>query len=169
MAYFSNLWTLLIFFCFPVACEAMEGRLQVLGKRWGEICRWMEEQWLVLQELLLKWQHFTDEQFKFFDWLAQKEAILGKMRLADLSDTEQVIGQVKELKVRPSHLYTYPTYHISSRIRRVWGNFPWGWFKGAAPNPTRKFGWNCLKLAEIVCFTFCLCIEIRNMISKITN
>ncbi|KAL5009782.1 hypothetical protein ScPMuIL_012087 [Solemya velum] len=80
------------------ACEAMEGRLQVLGKRWGEICRWMEEQWLVLQELLLKWQHFTDEQFKFFDWLAQKEAVLGKMRLADLSDPEQVIGQVKELK-----------------------------------------------------------------------
>lgn len=36
--------------------------LQVLGDRWAAICRWTEERWILLQEILLKWQHFTNEQ-----------------------------------------------------------------------------------------------------------
>lgn len=36
--------------------------VQVLGDRWAAICRWTEERWLLLQEILLKWQHFTNEQ-----------------------------------------------------------------------------------------------------------
>lgn len=36
--------------------------VQVLGDRWAAICRWTEERWIVLQETLLKWQHFTNEQ-----------------------------------------------------------------------------------------------------------
>ena len=36
--------------------------VQVLGDRWAAICRWTEERWILLQEILLKWQHFTNEQ-----------------------------------------------------------------------------------------------------------
>ncbi|XP_041352153.1 dystrophin-like isoform X2 [Gigantopelta aegis] len=79
-------------------CEAMEKQLESLGKRWASICRWTEKQWILLQEVLLKWQHFKDEQDMFADWLAQKEQLLGQMRLADVSDPAQVVAQVKHLK-----------------------------------------------------------------------
>ena len=36
--------------------------VQVLGDRWAAICKWTEERWLLLQDILLKWQHFTEEQ-----------------------------------------------------------------------------------------------------------
>ena len=57
---------------------------------------------LMLQDLLLKWQHFAEEQHKFSDWLAQKEAVLGHMIKCDLSDPDTVIKQVKDLKVSSS-------------------------------------------------------------------
>ncbi|XP_012946043.2 dystrophin [Aplysia californica] len=80
------------------ACAAMESQLESLGKRWAQICRWTEEQWLLLQELLMRWQQFSDEQDKFSLWLTQKEAILQRMRSAKLETAEEVITQVKYLK-----------------------------------------------------------------------
>lgn len=35
---------------------------QVLGDRWANICRWTEDRWVLLQDVLLKWQRFTEEQ-----------------------------------------------------------------------------------------------------------
>uniref|UniRef100_A0A8W8JFQ6 Dystrophin n=1 Tax=Magallana gigas TaxID=29159 RepID=A0A8W8JFQ6_MAGGI len=81
------------------ACEAMETQLQRLGKKWAAICTWTEQQWLVLQDLLLKWQNFSEEQAKFSDWLAEKEGILGTMMESDLTDPDTVIKQVKDLKM----------------------------------------------------------------------
>uniref|UniRef100_A0A8C6U9L0 Calponin-homology (CH) domain-containing protein n=1 Tax=Neogobius melanostomus TaxID=47308 RepID=A0A8C6U9L0_9GOBI len=46
------------------ATAALESKLQVLGDRWAAICRWTEERWILLQEILLKWQHFTNEQVR---------------------------------------------------------------------------------------------------------
>ncbi|KAK3089530.1 hypothetical protein FSP39_004327 [Pinctada imbricata] len=80
------------------ACEALETQLQHLGKKWAAICNWTEQKWLMLQDLLLKWQHFSEEQHKFSDWLAEKEAVLGHMIKCDLSDPDNVIKQVKDLK-----------------------------------------------------------------------
>lgn len=77
----------------------METQLQHLGKRWAAICTWTEQQWLLLQDVLLKLQHFSDEQKKFSEWLAQKEAILEKFEQSDMSDSDSVITQVKDLKV----------------------------------------------------------------------
>ncbi|KAF6730406.1 Dystrophin [Oryzias melastigma] len=59
---------------------ALESRLQVLGDRWASICRWTEERWILLQEILLKWQHFTNEQSLFDSWLTQKEELLASIR-----------------------------------------------------------------------------------------
>ena len=56
---------------------------------------------MVLQDLLLKWQNFSEEQAKFSDWLAEKEGILGTMMESDLTDPDTVIKQVKDLKVSP--------------------------------------------------------------------
>ncbi|XP_055889039.1 dystrophin-like isoform X6 [Biomphalaria glabrata] len=80
------------------ACAAMENQLESLGKRWAHICHWTEQQWLVLQELLMRWQQFSDEQAKFNNWLTEKEGILSDMKAAELKTPEQVIHQVKCLK-----------------------------------------------------------------------
>ena len=81
------------------ACEAMENQLQHLGKRWATICHWTEQQWLLLQEVLLKWQAFAEDENKFSDWLTEKEAVLDKMKMSDLSDSVVAVEQVRELKV----------------------------------------------------------------------
>ena len=78
----------------------MENQLQHLGKRWATICHWTEQQWLLLQEVLLKWQHFAEDEIKFSDWLTEKEAVLAKMKMSDLSDSNVAVEQVRELKVR---------------------------------------------------------------------
>ncbi|KAK6187729.1 hypothetical protein SNE40_005688 [Patella caerulea] len=80
-------------------CETMERQLERLGKRWSNICRWAEEQWVLLKDILLKWQHFHDEQASFSDWLASKEAVLKGMKSADLSNSNQVVQQVRHLKM----------------------------------------------------------------------
>ncbi|KAK7483287.1 hypothetical protein BaRGS_00025454, partial [Batillaria attramentaria] len=80
------------------ACLAMEKQLETLGARWAAVCRWTEDQWVVLQEVLLRWQQFADEQTKFNEWLTEKEGVLDRMGKADLTDPDQVIVQVKHLK-----------------------------------------------------------------------
>ena len=77
----------------------LEQQLESLGQRWAAVCKWVEDQWVVLQEAMLKWQHFNHDMKQFSDWLAEKEEILARMRLADLSDANQVIERVRTLKV----------------------------------------------------------------------
>ena len=78
----------------------MERQLQSLGKRWATICHWTEEQWLLLQEVLLKWQSFSENEVKFSDWLTSRELVIDKMKSSDLSDTKVAVAQVQELKVK---------------------------------------------------------------------
>ena len=86
----------------------MEKQLERLGSRWAAVCRWTEDQWVILQEVLLRWQQFNDEQTKFSVWLAEKESVLTCMGQADLSDPDQVIVQVKHLKVRDVIVFRFP-------------------------------------------------------------
>ncbi|KAI2598987.1 dystrophin, partial [Homo sapiens] len=44
---------------------------QVLGDRWANICRWTEDRWVLLQDILLKWQRLTEEQCLFSAWLSE--------------------------------------------------------------------------------------------------
>ncbi|KTF92393.1 hypothetical protein cypCar_00018566, partial [Cyprinus carpio] len=44
------------------ATAALEEKLQNLGERWAAICKWTEERWILLQKILLCWQHFSEEQ-----------------------------------------------------------------------------------------------------------
>jgi hypothetical protein len=56
--------------------------------------------------LLTRWQHLTDEQMAFDDWLQEKEQVLSRMQNADLSDVNEVIEQVRQLKVCLQWVYS---------------------------------------------------------------
>ena len=79
---------------------ALEAQLEELGLRWAGVCRWVEEHWLQLQQVLTKWTHLNEENRLFSEWLAEKEEMLARMRLVDISDPNEVIDQVRKLKVR---------------------------------------------------------------------
>ncbi|XP_075333549.1 dystrophin isoform X3 [Odontesthes bonariensis] len=74
------------------ATAALESKLQVLGDRWAAICRWTEDRWILLQEILLKWQHFTNEQCLFDSWLTQKEELVGSIKTSNLKDQAEMVA-----------------------------------------------------------------------------
>ncbi|CAN9498333.1 unnamed protein product [Ophioblennius macclurei] len=79
------------------ATAALESKLQVLGDRWAAICRWTEERWILLQEILLKWQHFTNEQCLFDSWLTQKEELVRSIRTASLKEPGETAACARRL------------------------------------------------------------------------
>uniref|UniRef100_A0A673BFA0 Dystrophin n=1 Tax=Sphaeramia orbicularis TaxID=375764 RepID=A0A673BFA0_9TELE len=79
------------------ATAALEGKLQVLGDRWAAICRWTEERWILLQEILLKWQHFTNEQCLFDSWLTQKEELVRSIKTSNVKDQAEMVACLRRL------------------------------------------------------------------------
>ncbi|XP_026157166.1 dystrophin isoform X2 [Mastacembelus armatus] len=79
------------------ATAALESKLQVLGDRWAAICRWTEERWILLQEILLKWQHFTNEQSLFDSWLSQKEELVRSIKTSNLKDQAEMVACLRRL------------------------------------------------------------------------
>ncbi|XP_030603146.1 dystrophin isoform X3 [Archocentrus centrarchus] len=79
------------------ATAALETKLQVLGDRWAAICRWTEERWVLLQEILLKWQHFTNEQCLFDSWLTQKEEVVRSIQTTNLKDQTEMVACLRHL------------------------------------------------------------------------
>ncbi|XP_047432918.1 dystrophin isoform X3 [Mugil cephalus] len=79
------------------ATAALESKLQVLGDRWAAICRWTEDRWILLQEILLKWQHFTNEQCLFDSWLTQKEELVRSIKTSNLKDQVEMVACLRRL------------------------------------------------------------------------
>uniref|UniRef100_A0A3Q3Q3E4 Calponin-homology (CH) domain-containing protein n=1 Tax=Monopterus albus TaxID=43700 RepID=A0A3Q3Q3E4_MONAL len=79
------------------ATAALETKLQVLGDRWAAICRWTEERWILLQEILLKWQHFTNEQCLFDSWLTQKEELVCSIKTSTRKDQAEMVAWLRRL------------------------------------------------------------------------
>ncbi|XP_028324112.1 dystrophin isoform X3 [Gouania willdenowi] len=79
------------------ATAALENKLQVLGDRWAAICRWTEDRWILLQEILLKWQHFTNEQCLFDSWLTQKEEVVRSIKTSNLKDQAETVACLRRL------------------------------------------------------------------------
>uniref|UniRef100_A0A8D2ZD00 Dystrophin n=1 Tax=Scophthalmus maximus TaxID=52904 RepID=A0A8D2ZD00_SCOMX len=79
------------------ATVALESKLQVLGDRWAAICKWTEERWILLQEILLKWQHFTNEQCLFDSWLTQKEEVVSSIKTSNLKDQAEMVACLRRL------------------------------------------------------------------------
>ncbi|XP_032413102.1 dystrophin-like [Xiphophorus hellerii] len=83
---------------------ALESKLQVLGDRWAAICRWTEERWILLQEILLKWQHFTNEQCLFDSWLTQKEELVRSTKTSNLKDQAEMAACLHRLSALKGEL-----------------------------------------------------------------
>ncbi|XP_061910041.1 dystrophin isoform X1 [Entelurus aequoreus] len=79
------------------ATAVLESKLQVLGDRWAAICRWTEERWILLQEILLKWQHFTNEQCLFDSWLTQKEELVRSIKTPNVKDHTSTVACLRHL------------------------------------------------------------------------
>ncbi|KAK7893274.1 hypothetical protein WMY93_022426 [Mugilogobius chulae] len=86
------------------ATAALESKLQVLGDRWAAICRWTEERWILLQEILLKWQHFTNEQCLFDSWLTQKEDLVRSIKTSNLKEQAEIVACQRRLTTIKSEL-----------------------------------------------------------------
>ncbi|XP_063072868.1 dystrophin isoform X2 [Engraulis encrasicolus] len=65
------------------ATAALEKNLKDLGDRWAAICKWTEERWLLLQDVVLRWQDYTEQLSEFERWLTQKEQQATKYGLSD--------------------------------------------------------------------------------------
>nr|XP_005995015.2 PREDICTED: dystrophin isoform X4 [Latimeria chalumnae] len=78
---------------------ALEEQLQHLGDRWAAICRWTEDRWVLLQEILLKWQHFTEEQCLFDSWLTEKEDAVSQIHTSGFKDQNEMLSNLRKLAI----------------------------------------------------------------------
>ncbi|XP_036083106.1 dystrophin isoform X6 [Rousettus aegyptiacus] len=79
------------------ATAALEEQLKVLGDRWANICRWTEDRWVLLQDILLKWQRFTEEQCLFSTWLSEKEDAVSKIHTSGFKDQSEMLTSLQKL------------------------------------------------------------------------
>ncbi|XP_051782196.1 dystrophin isoform X2 [Erpetoichthys calabaricus] len=86
------------------ATAALEEKLQHLGERWAAICKWTEERWILLQEILLKWQHFTEEQCLFDAWLTEKEDTVNKIQTTGFKDQNEMVANLRKLAMLKGEL-----------------------------------------------------------------
>ncbi|XP_042637610.1 dystrophin-like [Orycteropus afer afer] len=86
------------------ATAALEEQLKVLGDRWANICRWTEDRWVLLQDILLKWQRFTEEQCLFGAWLSEKEDALNKIPTTAFKDQNEKLSSLQKLAVLKTDL-----------------------------------------------------------------
>ncbi|KAJ6667635.1 hypothetical protein lerEdw1_016756 [Lerista edwardsae] len=86
------------------ATAALEHQLQHLGDRWAAICRWTEERWFLLQDVLLKWQQFTEEQGLFDAWLTEKEEAVNNIHTTDFKDQNEMLENLQKLAILKGEL-----------------------------------------------------------------
>ncbi|XP_053316532.1 utrophin isoform X2 [Spea bombifrons] len=86
------------------ATVALETQLQRLGERWAAICRWTEDRWSKLQEVLILWQRLLEEQCLFKAWLSEKEDSLSKIQRSHFNDQAELSASVRSLAVLKEEL-----------------------------------------------------------------
>ncbi|XP_066434053.1 dystrophin isoform X1 [Eleutherodactylus coqui] len=86
------------------ATAALEEQLQHLGDRWAAICRWTEDRWILLQEILLKWQQFAEEQCRFDAWLTEKEEAVNNIHTTDFKDQNEMLANLRKLAILKGEL-----------------------------------------------------------------
>ncbi|CAL8317063.1 unnamed protein product [Merluccius merluccius] len=79
------------------ATAALEEQLQSLGERWAAVCRWTEERWHKLQEVLLVWQQLHEDQSFFSAWLTEKEQALGNVQTSNFKDPSEMNANLRRL------------------------------------------------------------------------
>ncbi|KAF4078503.1 hypothetical protein AMELA_G00199850 [Ameiurus melas] len=79
------------------ATAALEDQLQSLGERWAAVCRWTEERWTKLGEILLVWQQLLEDQNLFRAWLGENEKALSEVQTRDFKDPSEINTNVRRL------------------------------------------------------------------------
>ncbi|XP_048842550.1 utrophin isoform X1 [Brienomyrus brachyistius] len=79
------------------ATAALEDQLQALGERWAAVCRWTEERWHKLQDMLNVWQQLLEDQNLFKAWLSEKEKILRDVQTSKFKDPAEINVSVRSL------------------------------------------------------------------------
>lgn len=72
------------------ATADLEEQLAVLGERWSNVCKWTEQRWSMLQEVLKSWQEYRDEERRLSKWLKEKESQIEDIKHIDLGDSDVV-------------------------------------------------------------------------------
>uniref|UniRef100_A0AAV2KBP9 UTRO n=1 Tax=Knipowitschia caucasica TaxID=637954 RepID=A0AAV2KBP9_KNICA len=81
------------------ATAALEVQLQSLGERWAAVCRWTEERWHKLQEVLMIWQQLQSDQSLFKDWLTEKEEALNNVQTSNFKDQSEMNTNLRQLAI----------------------------------------------------------------------
>ncbi|XP_036405423.1 utrophin isoform X2 [Megalops cyprinoides] len=81
------------------ATAALEDQLQSLGERWAAVCRWTEERWHKLQDILLVWQQLVEDQCLFKAWLTEKEEALNQVQTSNFKDPNEMNLNVRRLAI----------------------------------------------------------------------
>ncbi|XP_030331575.1 dystrophin isoform X9 [Strigops habroptila] len=81
------------------ATAALEEQLQHFGNRWAAICRWTEDRWVLLQDILRKWQHFAEEQCLFDAWLTEKEDAVREIHTTGFKDQNEMLTSLRKLAI----------------------------------------------------------------------
>ncbi|XP_025055994.1 dystrophin isoform X4 [Alligator sinensis] len=81
------------------ATAALEEQLQHLGDRWAAICRWTEDRWVLLQDILRKWQLFAEEQCLFDAWLTEKEDAVNSVHTTGFKDQNEMLTNLRTLAI----------------------------------------------------------------------
>ncbi|XP_066556846.1 utrophin isoform X3 [Amia ocellicauda] len=81
------------------ATAALEVQLQTLGERWAAVCRWTEERWHKLQDILFMWQKLVEDQCLFKAWLTEKEEALSNVQTSSFKDPSEINVNVRRLAI----------------------------------------------------------------------
>jgi hypothetical protein len=78
----------------------IEAKLLNLSERWANICTFVQNRWVKLQEVKIELEQFESNQDKVNRWLIRKEEEVEKiLAKSNITDTDSLMQQVHSIKV----------------------------------------------------------------------
>jgi uncharacterized protein YaiI (UPF0178 family) len=79
----------------------IENKLLNLSERWAQICNFVQNRWIQLQEVKIEFEQIESNQDKVDKWLISKENEMNQMKLeTNINDTDILMKQVHSIQVR---------------------------------------------------------------------
>lgn len=96
--------------------EEIESKLLNLSERWANICTFVQNRWIQLQEIKIELEEFELNREKVNRWLTKKEEEVAKILVeSNVTDTDLFMQQVHSIKVIHIHIVIEnPTFFYSS-------------------------------------------------------
>ena len=78
----------------------IENKLLNLSERWAQICNFVQNRWIQLQEVKIEFEQIDLNQNKVQTWITSKEIEMNKMKLeTNVNDTDILMKQVHAIQV----------------------------------------------------------------------